>query len=282
MIATPSQTEVRDTPAAEYFSDYSRVSQSMLKVFADRRRLYEGYFVTQQIPQPENNDPMRKGTATHTALLEPQRFDEMIVTFPASMLDSRGAVSTKEAKAFRADNEAAGKIVLKESDVSKVRAMAESVRRVCGEWFNFDGVRERSLYWNDELTGLPCKMRLDWLIHGKRPTIIDLKTTADASPAAFRKRIEQNGYWRQHAHYIDGVEQNYGVTPAFYFLAVEDSWPFAASLHELDEQSAEDARGQRNSELVELKHCISTKDFAEPWERLVNPISLSRFCFNNQ
>lgn len=279
MIATTTLPRITDTPADQYFADHSHVSQSMLKVFADRRRLYEGYYITGAVPEPPNTDPMRKGTALHTALLEPQRFDSSVVTFPAGMLDSRGAVSTKEAKAFRDEHESAGRVVLKEADVAKVRAMSESVRRVCGEWFDLDGVHERSLYWTDELTGLPCKMRLDWLIHGKRPTIIDLKSTTDASPAAFRKRIEQNGYWRQHAHYIDGVEQNYGVTPAFYFLAVEDSWPFAASLHELDDISAREALMQRNAEMAELNRCIEIGDFSEVWEQRVNPVSLSRFCF---
>jgi hypothetical protein len=278
MVATTPTIEV--VSAEDYFADYSHISQSMLKVFADRRRLYEGYFITGEIQQPEASDPMRKGTALHSALLEPAAFDSMAVTFPADLLAKNGAVSTAAAKEFRDHHESQGKVVLKEADADKVRAMAESVKRVCGEWFDLDGVRERSLYWTDELTGLPCKMRLDWLIHGKRPTVIDLKSTTDASPAGFRKRIEQNGYWRQHAHYIDGVEHNFGETPAFYFLAVEDSWPYAASLHELDDQSARDAMIQRNEELSCLKRCMETNDFSEPWEQRVNSVVLSRFCFD--
>jgi hypothetical protein len=272
-----------DMPATVYFGDHSAVSQSMLKTFADRRRLYEGYYVTGAIPQPEDNDPMRKGTATHTALLEPHRFNRIVVTFPPDLLASNGAVSTKAAKDFRAEHEAAGCVVLKESEAAKVRAMADSVRRVCSDWFELESMRERAIYWTDEVTGLPCKMRLDWLIQtGVRPVLLDLKTTSDASPPAFRKRIEGNGYWRQHAHYIDGAEAAIGETPLFYFLVVEDSWPFACTLYELDDTSASDARMQRNAEMESLAHCIETNDFSEPWERLVNPVALSRYCFDSE
>lgn len=281
MIATEQtiRTGAFDVPAAEYFADHGAVSQSMLKVFADRRRLYEGYFVKHTLPEPPDNDPMRKGTALHTALLEPHRFERLIVTFPPSMLAKNGAVSTTEAKAFREEHEAAGHVVLKEADAAKVRAMADSVKRVCAEWFDLESVRERSIYWTDEVSGLPCKMRLDWLIHGSQLVLLDLKSTTDVSPDAFRKRIEQNGYWRQNAHYVDGVEEHFGETPLFYFLAVEDSWPFACSLHELEPESARDARNRRNEELSQLARCIETGDFSEPWEQRINRVSLSRFCF---
>jgi hypothetical protein len=100
---------------------------------------------------------MRKGTATHTALLEPHRFDRIVVTFPPELLASNGAVSTKAAKDFRAEHEAAGRVVMKEADAAKVRAMADSVRRVCSDWFELESMRERSIYWTDEATGLRAR-----------------------------------------------------------------------------------------------------------------------------
>lgn len=281
-LATPQPVSI--VPDAGYFADHSAISQSMLKVFANRRRLYEAYYVNHSLPEPPNTDPMRKGTAVHAALLEPAKFDDMLVTFPPSMLDSRGAVSTKEAKAFRAENEAAGKVVLKESDAAKVRAMAESVRRVCGRWLDLPAIKERAIYWDDALTGLRLKMRLDWLIRrGNTAIVFDLKTTADASPAAFRKRIEQNGYWMQDAHYREGIKQETGAEAVeFYFIAVEDDAPHACALYSLDRGARASATLRRRSLLNELAACLQTGDFAEDWESEITQLPLRDFCFTNE
>lgn len=247
----------------------------MLKTFAWRRRLFEAYYVTKTLAEPPSTDPARKGTATHSALLEPERFADLVVTFPADVLASNGAASTKEAKAFRAEHEAKGRVVLKEADAEKVRRMAESVRRVCGDWLELPGVKERPLYWECERTGLRLKMRLDWLVTTGHLAIFDLKTTTDASPNEFRRRCEQQLYALQAAHYIDGVEQHYGKTPAFYFIAVENEEPFSCAIHEIDAQSLADARGLRYRLLSQLVRCIDSGDWSEPWESRINTLSLN-------
>ena len=281
MIAT--ENRIAEVPAADYFADHSAVSQSMLKVFADRRRLYEGYFVTGAIPQPEDSDPMRKGTALHTALLEPHRFERMVATFPPELLASNGAVSTKEAKAFRAEHEAAGRVALKAADAFKVASMATSVQRVCGKWLDLPAMKERALYWHDDVTGMLCKMRLDWLIQRGVALVFDLKSTGDASPAEFRKRIEGNGYWMQAAHYIEGVKAATGAEAAeFYFIAVEDKPPYACALYSLDGPALVAASLTRRRILNELHTCIETGDFSEPWETEVTRLPLRDFCFSTQ
>lgn len=281
-LATPQHVSI--IPDAAYFADHSAVSQSMLKVFARRRRLFEAYYVKHLLPEPPNTDPMRKGTAVHAALLEPEKFNDLLVTFPASMLDSRGAVSTKEAKAFRAEQEAAGRVVLKEADAAKVRAMAEAVRRVCGRWLDLPAIKERAIYWDDSLTGMRLKMRLDWLIRrGNAAIVFDLKTTADASPAAFRKRIEQNGYWLQDAHYREGIKEETGAEAVeFYFIAVEDDEPHACALYSLDRGSRGNAAIRRRGLLNELRACLQTGDFAESWESEITELPLREFCFSSE
>lgn len=272
-----------DMPSAVYFGDHSAVSQSMLKTFADRRRLYEGYYVTGEIPQPEDTDPMRKGTAAHTALLEPHRFERLVLTFPPELLGKKGAVSTDAAKAFRDEHEAAGRIVLKEKDYAAIKAMADSVRRVCGKWLDLPAMKERALYWSDELTGMAMKMRLDWLLNRGTAIVFDLKTTGDSGPREFRKRIEGNGYWLQTAHYIEGVKVAMGVESVeFYFIAVEDKPPYACALYSLDGAALAAAAITRRRLLNELHTCLQTGDFSEPWETEVTRLPLRDFCFTNQ
>lgn len=266
-------------PAASYFADYSAISQSALKDFADRRRKYEAYYVTRTQDRPEPTDAMRKGTALHTALLEPDHFDELVVVYPASVLDKKGNCTTNASDDFYNKHTALGQCVLKQSQYDGVRLMAESIKRVLGQWLDLDGSKEKSIYWTDELTGLPLKMRLDWLVHSKQPVVFDFKSTTDASPNEFRHACERLGYGIQQAQYVDGVEQAIGCTPLFYFVAVENKFPYACSINEIDSSSVEQARMYRNRLLGELKDCIVSQDWSEPWEGKINSLTLRQWCF---
>lgn len=279
---TESGTGIFPMPAADYFADHSAWSQSMLKVFMDRRRLAEAYYVTGTAEPPEPTDPMRKGTATHTALLEPERFDRLVVTYPRELLAKNGAVSTNAAKDFRDEQEAAGRVVLKADQFSAVRSMAESVRKVCGRWLELPGKKEQSIYWADDITGLRLKARIDWIVEREeRQFIFDLKTTNDVSPAAFRKRIE-DGYWIQAEHYAAGVEAVTGRKTTFIFVAVESAFPFSTALYELDAEAIGRSIDGRRAVLNQLADCLARNDFRESWEGRVVPLSVREWAFNPQ
>lgn len=266
---------------SDYFSDYSAVSQSMLKVFCQRRRLYHDYYVARTVEPPQPTDAMRKGTATHTAVLEPEKFDSLVKTYPKNILARNGAASTNDSKAFREEHEASGCVVLKESEADDVRAMAESVQRtIIAAGLNVPCEREVEARWICSETGLPLKARIDWFIPAKRPVVLDLKTCADASPAEFRRTCERLRYGIQQAQYEVAVPPyGDGELPLFYFVAVEDSYPFACAIHELDVAAAIDARLYRLNKLRQLKACMESNDWCEPWERRINSLSLRSLRF---
>lgn len=270
MKATQEQTAQPD-----YFADYSAWSQSMLKTFLDRRRLAEAYYVKRTMQEPQPTDTMRKGTATHTALLEPERFDSLVITYPKDILAKNGAVSTTEAKAFRDEHLAAGRVVLKDSEFAEVKAMAASVRRVCGKWMGLPGFLEEAVYWTDEDTGLALKSRLDWRIETDNANIVlDLKTTDDASPWAFRQRVKSCRYWMQDSQYRDAATSINGLPTQFYFAVVESSFPHACAIHRLDDSAANDARWHRGGVLSRVAECLKTGDWSEPWESAINELAL--------
>ena len=271
-----------EMPKYNYFTDYSAVSQSSLKVFGDRRRLYEAYYVKRSIAAPAPSDPMRKGTALHTALLEPESFDEIVCGWPDGLLSSDGGIRSNEAKAYRDKCQAEGRVLLKASELATVQAMADSVRRTCGEYLDMPCQREHPIYWTDEATGLRLKMRTDLLILSDPPIVFDLKSCRDASPKGFRLNCENNGYAFQQAQYVDGVEQATGETPRFYFIAVENEFPFACAIHEIDEDSVGIARQRRNQLLADLKGCMDSGDFAEPWESRINTLTLRPWALTGE
>ena len=99
-----------------------------------------------------------------------------------------------------------------------------------------DGAHELPLFWTDEMTAEPCKVRLDALseVNGQ-PIIVDLKTTADASTDGFMRSAVKYGYDFQAAMYSEGYEKNYGKKPLFVFIAVEKDLPFSVNILQADE-----------------------------------------------
>src|SRR5690606_33463071 len=80
--------------------------------------------------------------------------------------------TTKEARAWKAEQEAAGVVVIKQAELDKAREMVEALRAhpLGGHLFT-EGKAEQSLYWTDEETGVLCRARFDWLrdvVEGRR------------------------------------------------------------------------------------------------------------------
>jgi hypothetical protein len=88
------------------------------------------------------------------------------------------------------------------------------------------GKAEQSFWWDDQATGLRCKCRPDWYCGA---TVVDLKTTTDASPAGFAKSVANFRYHVQQEHYLAGT-----FADRFIFIAVEKAYPFAVGVYQLD------------------------------------------------
>jgi hypothetical protein len=93
-----------------------------------------------------------------------------------------------------------------------------------------EGQRELSIYWSDE-AGAMWKARPDCFTPD---IVLDLKTTGDCRPDAFRRTRERLDYDVQAAHYIEAVSRLSGQDPRFVFVAVELTEPYAVGVHELD------------------------------------------------
>lgn len=274
MIATPQQA------AVDYFSDYSAVSQSMLKTFLERRGVYKARYIDRTLPEKPSTDPMRKGTATHTAFLEPERFTALVHRWPVGLLSEGDKILTKAAKAYRDEAAAAGRVLLKDAQYADVQFMAESVKRVCGSWLASGGDTEREVRWNCPDTGLGLKSRLDWFHElPDRNIVFDLKTSADASPDGFRAAVKRGRYWLQAAQYSEAATSINGKPTEFYFVAVESEFPYTCAIHTLDAETLATGCRLRKALLRDLAFCLESGDFSEPWESNITTISLRDYEF---
>lgn len=165
--------------------------------------------------------------------------------------------TTKAKKEHVAQVRADGAVPLKSKDHAAVHAMAAAVRQhpIARVLFE-DGTPELSMYHRDPETGVMLRSRPDWTANlGGRPALVDLKTTADASPRGFAKSADSFGYFQQHPWYLD-VAIALGLadenTP-FLFVAVDKAPPHLVTVHELHPEYVAMGR-DRNRLAINLFH----------------------------
>lgn len=182
---------------------------------------------------PEDPTPaFRLGAAFHKFTLEPETFDDEYVHMPK--IDRR----TKEGKAvYEALLEKAGnRTILSYDEIEAVvgmrnAVMANSTARVLIE----KGIKEHSIFWKDEDTGVELKCRPDIFIpDDDLKVIVDLKSTTSSDTKNFTNECLRYGYDVQSAWYKKGVQTEYPGEYAFVFIAVEKNPPYAVNVMEMD------------------------------------------------
>lgn len=231
----------RDLANEDYHGSFG-TSSSQLKKLIEKTPAHLLHSFNQPNEPTEN---MALGTAVHTLLLEPETFDTEFAIAPE--VDRR----TKAGKEAWADFLilCEGKTAIKECDLEKAQAMADSVRNhpLAGLLLQ-DIVPESSVYWwyksmdadDDTQYKEMLKVRPDILCRNY-PVIADLKTTNDASYSGFIKAIQNYYYHVSAAMYLEGVNQckplleemRHFAYTKFVFICVENTEPYLTSAYEL-------------------------------------------------
>jgi hypothetical protein len=251
----------------EAYHALKAVSPSQIKVFGRSPLHYFDQFLAEDREKREQTDAMRRGTALHTAVLEPELWDSTIAVPPHSF-DRRTKAGKERAEAFAAESE--GKLVLTPDDADTVRQMADAVRKHPAARFLLElpGRREASYTWVDPATGLPCKTRPDWHSEDRR-IVVDVKTTRDASRVEFAKSIANLDYHVQAAWNQDALQAEQFIT-----IAVENVRPFAVAVYPAS--GAMIAAGQRRIEAAMplLAECWASGHWPGYGDLVQEPIDL--------
>jgi len=176
------------------------------------------------------------GTAAHKLLLEPDTFNDEFAVAPEC--DRRTKDGREAYSAFLESSE--GKSIITLADYQKAAEMAQKARETPFVNKLLNGERERPFFWVDDLTGEPCKIRVDCIttvsIDGIPTTaIVDYKTTADASTDGFMRSAINYGYDFQAGMYCEGVKRATGEKPIFIFIVQEKTAPYAVNVLLADE-----------------------------------------------
>jgi exodeoxyribonuclease VIII len=251
------------TSNADYHADPS-VSASHLHAVASSPYHYWSRFLNPSRPPSVQTAAMKLGSLTHCAVLEP---DE---------LSSRYGIclprNTKAGKEMAAEMEAEGIEAVTSTDMEQALAMAASVRsHQAAAALLRDGKAEQSFWWDDKLTGLRCKCRPDWYVG---TTIVDLKTTTDASPKGFAKSVAQWRYHVQQSHYLAGT-----FAERFVFIAVEKQYPFVTACYELDETAALHGSTERRNNLQTIADCRAISEWPG-YGNTIQPLSMPNWALS--
>jgi exodeoxyribonuclease VIII len=245
----------------EYHADPA-IGKSMLDALARSPLHYWSRYVAENRVEPEPTPAMVLGSAFHALLLERELFEASYIAAPA--VDRR----TKAGKAAWAELEASGKTVLSEDDLAALTGMAASVlaHPAASRLLALPGRAEVSLFYEDPATGLRCKARPDWLTESG--VIVDIKTTQDASPEAFRKSAYNFRYDVQAAHYTSAV-----LGAGFVFIAVEKTPPYAVAVYEADDAVMRSGHARRRDNLERLADCIQ-RDEWPGYDSTIQPLGV--------
>jgi hypothetical protein len=86
---------------------------------------------------------------------------------------------------------------------------------------------------------------------------VDLKTTTDASPAAFARSVATFRYHVQASHYLSGLHG----AERFVFIAVEKTAPYAVAVYELDAAAMAAGDELRQRDMRMIADCRATGEW---------------------
>lgn len=214
-----TEREYREHPAISR-SELFRISESP-----------EKFKYAQEHPEPPT-PALLFGQLFHAMALQPETVSEQFAVAPN--VDRRTKAGKEAFAEFEADSQ--GKTVVTADMYEQAAAMCESLMQNELVRKLLLGEKEKAFFWDDDLTGEPCKCRVDCLTElGDNLIVVDLKSTENAETDAFMRSAIKYGYDFQSAMYSDGVKAVTGKKPLFVFIAIEKKPPYAVNILQADE-----------------------------------------------
>lgn len=205
--------------------------------------------------RPELTDAMRFGILYHLCVFEAGKFEKIEVC----PFDS---FRSKDAKEWRKSH----RLYLlpekedRQSEKDKCFEMRDALLKndTIREMLETPGKTECVFQWTDKETGIKCKTRIDRLTTWQGwPTILDLKSTVNASSESFTKHVHDMLYNCRVSWTLNALNTIAECERRYVFAAQEKEPPYAVALYELDDDFV--AKGNRwKSWLRKLKECRET------------------------
>ena len=218
-------------------------------------------------------EPMKMGTAIHTAILEPKTFKSRYVMQPedspkkptSSQLTAKKPSDETVAaiawwEKFYAENK--DKELITADTWERCREIRKNVlTNPTAKTLLEHGKAEVTIVWEDPVEQLLCKARVDWLAmraDGSPLCAVDFKSTDSARASDFAKKVLNYSWHVQAAFYSDGITAAIGTTIPFVFAAIEKDAPFASQYFEAKDRTLEIGRALYRADMARVAACRKT------------------------
>jgi hypothetical protein len=217
----------------ETYHSTEGISRSSLMAFKRSPMHYWHEHLNPGYVKPKPSEEMIFGNACHSWVLEPHTFHERYRAYEKKERRSKAGKQYYEGERLAAAG--TNRILLAVEHCEQIKAMGLAIdnNEMAAQLLG-GGKVEHSLFWKDDETEILCKARPDvW--HPEKNIIVDLKTTNDASPEAFRRDCFKYGYLLQAVFLYEGIKHcAETLIEDFVFVCVEKTPPYAIGCYQLD------------------------------------------------
>ena len=257
-------------PEATYHA-LDAASQSRLKVLDTKSPKHLRY----SIDNPKESTPaLTWGSAIHDAALLPDVFDEKYgmalqceaITGKGTQCSNTGSVSCDGhwycgIKGHNPGGPADQIEVLTQEQYESSLLIRDNIHAHPSASFLLDcELKELSVTWIDEATGLLCKGRFDALSNDGT-IIADIKSCRDASKIAFSKQIYDYGYHMQAAYYIQGARAHDIPAEHFVIIAVEKAPPYEMAVYDIHAEAVDAGTQALRPLMAQYAECLEKNEW---------------------
>lgn len=271
-IPCPPPGIYRGVPAATYHAWEAASNSTLTKLDRSPRHARHA------LDNPEAPTPATiRGDALHLATLEPHLFEERYVVAGQCVETTRTGSRAGErcqnpgkvlrGGAWRCGQHDKGesqdtRVVLSGDDWSACSGMRDAIRAhpAAANLLGATSDRELSVVFEWPGTFILCKARID-IPAFDAGVIGDLKTTLDASEAAFARSIVKYGYYRQAPFYQAACAAHEIVIDHSYFVAVEPDAPHGVGVYRLTDDAVAYGRAEVERLLLVWQRCSETGEW---------------------
>lgn len=220
----------------------------------------------------EATPAMNVGSAFHTLLLEPEKFNEEFAVAP--VLDRRTTAGKELYAKFNAEH--GNKIILTSDQYKQTSVMVKHIKEheIVTTLLD-DSVFEQSIFWTDNETGIQFKCRPDiW----SSKMVVDLKTTSDASEYMTQRSSLNYGYYLQSGMIYEACKAIDKPFEMFVHLFCEKEAPYVPAVYLMKEEALQFGVSQFNDLKIKLKRCLDSGK----WEGYpVKELSVPKYALTN-
>lgn len=231
----------------------------------------------------KDTDAFSIGTAGHAAILQPDKYWDQVAVAPNSVLGKGGTRNTKKYKAWSFIQKQKGKTIITQEQSQAVKGMVEAVYQnpahetAASIFTNREGIIEQSIFFKDASHGFLCKIRADIRFPHIR-TLVDLKTSRNASPDVFARDCANFGYDVQAAWYLAGASRATGEDyQNFIFVVIEKVPPHCVAVYRADYAMLDAGRKKIRPLIKTYNDCLKSNKWASYPDEVVD-ISLPRWA----